>query len=57
MKYKTTNIIKHHKYNNMLKLKSFIHLDKICWEWLSSNPNAIHLLEQNPNKIYMLYNY
>jgi hypothetical protein len=26
-------------------------MDKINWGWLSSNPNAIHLLEKNPNKI------
>jgi hypothetical protein len=35
----------------MLKLKGFIQEDKCNWKWLSSNPNAIHLLEQNPNKI------
>ena len=25
---------------------------KIGWAWLSSNPNAIHLLEQNLDKVY-----
>jgi hypothetical protein len=24
----------------------------IHWDWLSENPNAIHLLEQNIDKIY-----
>ena len=35
----------------MYKLKGNICLNKIEWEWLSSNPNAIQLLEKNPNKI------
>jgi len=35
----------------MLKLKEFIQEDKLNWMWLSLNPNAIHLLEQNPDKI------
>ena len=26
-------------------------IDKIYWHWLSSNPNAIHILEKNINKI------
>ena len=25
-------------------------LDKIDWDYLCENPNAIHLLEQNPDK-------
>ena len=25
--------------------------DKIDWDYLSENPNAIHLLEKNPDKI------
>jgi hypothetical protein len=33
------------------KLKDFICVDKIHWIGLSENPNAIHLLEKNPNKI------
>ena len=32
-------------------MKSFINQDKINWKQLSMNPNAIHLLEQNPDKI------
>jgi hypothetical protein len=35
----------------MLKLKDFVQYDKINWRQLSANPNAIHLLEQNPDKI------
>ncbi len=27
-------------------------MDKIDWDFLSANPNAIHLLRQNPDKIY-----
>jgi hypothetical protein len=27
-------------------------MDKICWDNLSSNPNAISLLEQNMDKVY-----
>ena len=29
--------------------------DKIKWNWLSKNPNAIHLLEKNPEKIHGIY--
>ena len=36
---------------NMFKLKEFIREDKIDWTWLSTNPNAIHILEKNPEKI------
>ena len=32
-------------------IKSFIECNKIRWWFLSSNPNAIHLLEQNMDKI------
>ena len=35
----------------MYKLKSWINIDKIKWEWLSENPNSIHLLEKNRDKI------
>ena len=31
----------------MFKLKEFIKEDKLNWQWLSKNPNAIHILEQN----------
>jgi hypothetical protein len=27
------------------------HIDKLNWGWLSRNPNAIHLLEQNVDKV------
>ena len=30
-------------------------LDKIDWDWLSANPNAIPLLEKNQKKIYWNY--
>ena len=35
----------------MYKLKHLINIEKIDWKSLSANPNAIHLLEKNPNKI------
>ena len=43
-------------YSNMYKLINWIDIDKINWVILSSNPNAIQLLEQNIDKIswYML---
>lgn len=34
----------------MLKLRDFISLEKIDWNMLSGNPNAIYLLEKNPEK-------
>ena len=34
-----------------MKLLDWIPLDKIDWSWLSTNPNAIHLLEKNMDKI------
>ncbi len=33
------------------KLRSWIDMDKVDWYWLSSNPNAIHLIEQNLDKV------
>ena len=36
------------------KLRSWIDQDKLDWAWLSSNPCAIRLLEENPDKIYCL---
>ena len=33
------------------KLLDWIPLDKLNWDYLSRNPAAIHLLEQNPDKI------
>jgi len=30
----------------MMELRCCIPLDKIKWDWLSINPNAIHLLEK-----------
>jgi hypothetical protein len=35
----------------MYKLLNWIDKDKIYWDWLSLNPNAIYYLEQNPDKI------
>jgi hypothetical protein len=38
-------------YHPPYKLLDWIDIDKLNWEELSKNPNAIHLLEQNPEKI------
>ena len=35
----------------MLKLRDWIDIDKINWDGLSINPNAIELLKKNQNKI------
>jgi len=35
----------------LYKLLDWIDINKINWESLSSNPNAIPLLEKNPDKI------
>ena len=44
-----------HNYHLPHKLIPFVkeNIDKIDWDWLSSNPhpNAIHMLEKNPNTI------
>ena len=39
----------------MYKLRDWVNIDKIDWNWLSMNPNAIHLLEKNVDKIYWYY--
>ena len=35
-----------------LKLRDWIDVDELVWEFLSLNPNAIHLLEKNLDQIY-----
>jgi hypothetical protein len=37
------------------KLLDWIDKNKINWNWLSTNPNAIHLLGTNPEKINWEY--
>ena len=37
--------------DNTYKLKEGINIDKINWNMLSKNPNAISLLKANPDKI------
>ena len=34
-----------------MKLLDWVPLEKLDWDGLSSNPDAIHLLEKNPDKI------
>ena len=38
-----------------MKLLDWIPIDKLDWYCLSGNPNAIHLMEQNPDKIDWIY--
>ena len=38
-----------------LKLRDWIDVDNIDWVCLSSNPNALHLLEKNLDKIHYGY--
>ena len=38
-------------HNIPMKLLDWIDETQIKWDLLSTNPNAIHLLEQNPHKI------
>ena len=35
------------------KLRDWIDVEKLEWDFLSSNPNAIHLIEKNVDKIDM----
>jgi hypothetical protein len=35
----------------MYKFKSFIDINKVDWRCLSSNINAIHILEKNLDKV------
>ena len=37
----------------MYKLKDWVHINDLNRDGLSLNPNAIYLLEQNPDKIYL----
>ena len=37
--------------NNIYKLCDWISMDKLNWTFLSGNPNAIDILEKNPDKI------
>jgi hypothetical protein len=42
-----------------MKLRDWIDIKKLNWEYLSKNPNAIELLKENYNKInfkYLSYN-
>ena len=38
-----------------MKLLVWIPLNKLVWDYVSENPDAIHLLEQNMNKINFAY--
>jgi len=42
---------RYYKYYTMYKLRSYIDINKIRWDTLSINPNAIHLLEKNMDRI------
>jgi len=49
--YDVIRLIASYLVEPKMKLLDWIPLDKIDWSYLSSNPNAIHLLEQNIDKI------
>jgi hypothetical protein len=36
---------------HIMKLREWIPIDKLDWSYLSSNPNAIHLLEKHLEKV------
>ena len=39
-------------YNpKFLKLRKWIPINNVCWYGLSNNPNAIHMLEKNLDKV------
>jgi hypothetical protein len=38
-----------------MELLSWININNLKWAFLSENPNAIHLLEENPEKIDWKY--
>ena len=42
-------------FKPIFKLLDWIDIDKLNWEYLSANPNAIHLLERNFDKIDWQY--
>jgi len=51
-----TKLIASYLVKPKMKLLDWINLDKLLnWRSLSQNPNAIHLLEQNIDKIEWLY--
>ena len=47
----TLDIMDNYYLGPLCKLRDWIPNEKINWYYLSSNPNAIHLLEQNMDKI------
>ena len=48
----TSTMISSVNYNpKFLKLKKWIPIDRVNWYRLSSNPNAIHILEKNLDKV------
>ena len=38
-------------FEHRWKLRSWIDIDKLNWNFITSNPNAMYLLESNPDKI------
>jgi hypothetical protein len=50
-------IISNYIYKSSYKLLDWININKLNWHNLSSNPNAISLLKENPDKIdWMFFN-
>ena len=40
---------------DIYKLRSWIDINNILWDYLSEIPNAVHLLEQNIDNVYWTY--
>jgi hypothetical protein len=52
LKYVSKDLIRDiFKYANEYVLLEWININKLNWYCLLRNPNAIHLLQQNQNKI------
>ena len=46
---KTRTFYKMSSFKPIYKLRDWIDINKLSWSLLSGNPNAIKLLEQNPD--------
>jgi len=49
------NIVASFHTKPRMKLLDWIPEDKLSWDYLSKNPNAMHLLEKHPDKIYWVW--
>ena len=51
MNYNNMKINNEFQYKKYLKLRNWVNINKLDWNYLSENPNAIEFLERNPDKI------